>query len=91
MTLPPEAVPSAEDAIRYDNFTQNELDEFRASATRMLTAHAAISARPSWWYGVSQSLAAAFLYSLFLALVIFIVKLSGSDVITVFRTIFGPN
>ena len=91
MALPPGAEPTAEDAIRHDNFTQNELDEFRASATRMLAAHATLSARPSWWYGVSQGLAAAFLYSLFLAVAIFIVKLSGSDVITLFRTIFGPN
>ena len=90
--------PTARDAIEHDSFTADEIAEFRSNASRTLVEYAASlpspdcsGPQPSWWYGVSQGLAATFLYSLFLALVIFVVKLSGSDVITVFRTIFGPN
>lgn len=91
IAAPPDRRPSAEDAIAYDNFTQNELDEFRASASRMLLTYAVTLPRASWWYGVSQSLAAAFIYSIVLVVVGLTVKLFGSDLITVLRLLIGPS
>ena len=90
--------PNAEDAIRHDNFTLDELHEFRSYASRLLLEYAAALPspacsvpRPSWWRGVAQSLTAAFLYSFVLVVIGFAVKLFGSDLLTVLRFLIGSN
>ena len=90
--------PTAQDAVEHDNFTTDEIDEFRANASRTLVEYAASlpspdcsGAQPSWWYGVSQGLAAAFFYSVILVVVGISVKLFGSDLITVLRSLIGPS
>ncbi len=57
----------------------------------MLLTYAVTLPRASWWYGVSQSLAAAFIYSIVLVVVGLTVKLFGSDLITVLRLLIGPS
>ena len=90
--------PSARDAIEHDNFTPDEIDEFRSNASRTLIEYAASLpspncsvSQPSWWRGVWQSLTAALLYSVILVIIGFSVKLFGSDLITVLRFLVGPN
>ena len=83
--------PTAQDAIKQDSFTSDELDDFRSNASRTLTEYVASLPRPSWWYGVLQSLAAALLYSVVLVVIGFSVKLFGSDLMTILRFLVGPS
>ena len=43
---------TSQQASAYDNFTEDELQEFRSIASRMLVAHAVSLPRHSWWSGV---------------------------------------
>jgi hypothetical protein len=71
-----------------DGFTIRELDDYKLTAREALEAYR-ISGEPrSWWYGFSQSLAAAFVYSLLLVAAALIVRFFGSDLATVVRFIF---
>ncbi len=84
-----ELPPSAGEAARYDDFTDREIQEFRATASRAIAEYAASLPQPSWWTAIAQGFVSALFYSVFLALVILVVKLSGSDVITVLRMMVG--
>jgi hypothetical protein len=82
--------------VMYADFTSVELQEFRATSSRMLAEYgaslsSAFQARVSWWYGVGQNLAAAFIYSVFLATVLFVIKLSGSDALTILRALLADK
>ena len=81
--------PLADEVARYDSFTDREIQEFRATASRAITEYAASLPQQSWWTPVIQGCVSALFYSLFVALIVLIVKLSGSDVITVLRMIVG--
>ena len=86
------AVTSA-DAAQFDNFTATEMREFRDAAGRMLAEYAATLPRPadSWWRGFWQGMASAWAYAFSIAIVAFIIKLSGSDLLTLLRDIFASK
>jgi len=83
--------PTIEKVADCDNFTAAELEAFREAASRVLSEHLTSSAylKPSWWSGVWQGVTAACIYSIFLAAAVIIVKLSGSDVLTLARDVLG--
>jgi hypothetical protein len=88
--------PTPEMAIRHDDFTISELHEFRSTSSRMLleygtSVYAAALPKPSWWYGVGQGVAGALFYSLIVAVILFIIKLSGSDVLTILRSLVSEK
>ncbi len=88
--------PTRESAMLHDDFTNGELQEFRSTASRVLAEYGAslnhaITPAASWWYGVLQNLAAAFFYSIFLAVIFFVIKMSGSDVLTVIRSLVAEK
>ncbi len=84
------AAVTAADAAQFDNFTAAEMREFRDAAGRMLAEYAATLPREadSWWRGFWQGLASAWAYALSIAVVAFIIKLSGSDLLTLLRELF---
>jgi hypothetical protein len=55
-----------------------------------LTQYATALPRRSWWPGITQSVIAGFSYSVLLALAALVIKLNGSDAVTVMRGLFGP-
>lgn len=80
--------------LRYaEGFTNRELDDYRRQASRAIDDYVRDQLRDlypnSWWYGFFQGIASAFAYSLILVLIALIVKLIGSDLLTVARFIFG--
>ncbi len=81
------------EVARYDRFTSAELREYRESASPMLAEFAAASPRSgdSWWRGFWQGFASAWAYSLSIAIVAFIIKLSGSDLLTLVRDLFAST
>jgi len=81
------------EVARYDRFTTAELREYRESATRMLAEFAAASPRTgdSWWRGFWQGFASAWAYALSIAVVALIIKLSGSDLLTLLRDLFAST
>ena len=90
--------PTAQDAVTYGSFTDDEIEEFRSNAGRMVSEYARLLPSPgcsvsrsSWWLGVGQSLAAAFIYSFILVVISLFVKLFGSDLITILRFLIGPT
>lgn len=90
------ATMTSEEAARFDSFTPNEVSQFREAANRVLTQHmttytASVVRRApdGWWRGFSQGVAAAFAYSLGLALVALIIKLLGSDILTVLKELLA--
>jgi hypothetical protein len=87
------ATVTATEAAGFDNFTQQELDEFRATASRILIEHMATLPRAgdSWWKGFWQGFAASWSYALSIAIVAFIIKLAGSDVLTLLGDLFGKK
>lgn len=82
---------TADEAARFDNFTQQEVDEFKATASRILVEHIATLPRAgdSWLKGFWQGFAASWGYALSLAMVAIIIKLAGSDVLTLLRELFA--
>jgi hypothetical protein len=87
----PSANVTANEAARFDNFTQQELDEFRAAASRILIEHTATLPRAGngWWRGFWQGFAASWGYALSIAIVAIIIRLSGSDLLTLLRELFA--
>ncbi len=59
----------------------------------MLADFAAASPRStdSWWRGFWQGFASAWAYSLSIAVMALIIKLSGSDVLTLLRDVFAST
>jgi hypothetical protein len=45
----------------------------------------------SWWSGVAQGFVAAILYSIFLALIFLVIKLAGSDALSVMRSLVAER
>jgi hypothetical protein len=82
---------TAADAADFDNFTDAELDDFRAAASRVLVEHAATLPRTSdrWSRGFWQGFAASWAYALSIAVIALIIRLAGSDVLTVLRDLFA--
>lgn len=72
-----------------NNFTHRELDDYRRTARDALEDYR--NAGRGWWYGFSQSLAAAFAYSVLLVLAALIIKVLGSDLATVVNFIFAGS
>lgn len=85
------AAVSSQQAASFDNFTPAEIDEFRATASRILVEHAATLPRAGdrWVRGFGQSFASAWAYAASIAVIAFIVKLAGSDLLTVLRDLFA--
>lgn len=72
-----------------DGFTARELVDYRQQASRALDEYIRDLQPKSWWYGLSQSVVGAFIYSIILVSFALIFKLMGSDLGTVFRLIFS--
>ena len=87
------ATAKPEDATLFDDFTNTEMHEFRGAAARMLAEYAVTLPRPNdnWWRGFWQGLASAWAYALSIAIVAFIIKLSGSDLLTLLRDVFAAK
>ena len=86
-----EAAVTSSQAANFDDFTPAELREFREAASRVLIEHAATLPRSGdkWMRGFWQGLASAWAYAIMIAIVAFIIKLSGSDLLTVLREVFA--
>jgi len=81
------AAVTSEQAAEHDNFTSSELSEFREAANRALLLYAATlpgRAEP-WSRGFWQGFAAAWAYALSIAVIAIIIKIFGSDLLTVLR------
>lgn len=80
-------------AAAFDEFTSAELNEFRAQAVRVLVEHAATIPRDGegWFRGFWQGFASAWAYALSIAVVAFIVKLAGSDLLTILKDLFAKG
>jgi hypothetical protein len=87
----PSANVTFQEASAFDSFTSDELAQFRDTANRTLSQHlahhTASMSKDGWWRGFWQGVAAAFFYSFLLALIAFIIKLLGSDFITLLKTL----
>ncbi len=84
------------EAARFDNFTNAELTEFRAEASRALIELSATLPSPpaksdNLARGFWQGFAASWAYALSIALAALCIKLAGSDVITLLRDLLGPG
>jgi hypothetical protein len=84
------------EAVRFDNFTNAELAEFRAEASRALIEFSATLPSPpsksdGWAWGFWQGFAASWAYALSIALAALCIKLAGSDIITLLRDLLGPG
>jgi len=55
----------------------------------MIAEYTASLPRRSWWAGALQGFIGAVFYSVFIAVIVLVVKLSGSDVITILRMIIS--
>ena len=81
---------TAAEAGQYDSFTVAELNDFRAAASRVLIERRYIAqSRGRLVAGVRAGFAASWAYALSLAVIALIVKLAGSDVLTVLRDLFA--
>jgi hypothetical protein len=85
-----------------DNFTDDDIQGFRAAAQTILHEYAITLPQPqaaerpqrTWsesGWGVAEGLVAALLYSMFLAIIFFILKMNDADFITILRQIVGPE
>lgn len=84
--------PTAAEVSAFDQFTHGELSEFRGRAKSMLDEHAALHGPPvGWWTGFWQGYASSLAYALTLALAAILIKLNGSDVLTLLQTLFGGS
>jgi hypothetical protein len=81
------AAVTSEQAAAHDNFTSAELSEFREAANRALLQYAATlpSRGETWSRGFWQGFASAWAYSLSIAVIAIIIKILGSDLLTVLR------
>lgn len=80
--------PTPNQVAAFDEFTPTELRGFRDTAARMLAEHAAILPqlkREGWSRGFWQGFAAAWAYAICLAAIAVIIKLNGSDVLSLLR------
>ncbi len=84
--------PTIIEVAAFDQFTSRELSEFRARARSMLDEHAALHRPPvGWWTGFWQGYASSLAYALTLALAAILIKLNGSDALTLLRMLFGGS
>lgn len=80
------------EAAAFDHFADAELTDFRRNAQRMLAEYQMLHRpRPGWWSGFWQGYASAIAYALTLALAAIVIKLNGSDALTLLRLLFGAN
>jgi len=83
------------DAARLDNFTDRELAEFHEIAARTLGEYlnqvrpVPVIVPDSWWRGFGQGFASAWGYALSLAVIAIIIKLLGSDVLTIAKELLS--
>lgn len=93
---------TAQELSQADNFTDDDIQGFRAAAQTILLEYTItlpkpqVTERPSrTWsdsgWSIAEGLVAALLYSLLLAIVFFILKFNDADFITILRQIIGPG
>jgi len=80
------AAPGPEILSKHDKFTLAEIAEFREAASRTLIEYVAtLPEKAGWWRGFWQGFAASWGYAVSIALAAFVIKLMGSDIITLLR------
>jgi|ERR1700733_5780499 hypothetical protein len=81
------------DAIQFDNFTAAELLTFRNEALAMMSQHAStlpLLRRDRWSRGFVQGFVASWAYALSIALIALMIRLTGTDIITLLRELLKP-
>jgi hypothetical protein len=98
--VPKSGKVTPEELKKGDNFTEDDMQGFRATAQSILHDYTITlprqieKPRRSWaesGWGVAEGFAAAILYSFFLAIIFLILKLVDADFITVLRRLIGPE
>lgn len=78
----------AEIAAIENSFSAADIRNYKRQAREALKNHHHTHSSRGWWSGVGQSVVGSLIYSFTLVVIALIIKVSGSDLITVLRSLF---